>query len=684
MEEYAFLKDLTVVMIVAGLVTVVFHKLKQPAVLGYLLAGVIVGPNTPPGTYISDPGSIKTMAELGIIFLMFSVGLGFSLRKFMKVGAMAIVSAVLETILMVWLGFQIGKLFGWGSVDSFFLGGIIAITSSTIFVKLATDMGLLRERFAQIVLGISIGDDIMGIILIALLPTVSVAMAGGEAMTLMPILKVLGVLASFFVGVMVLGLLFVPALLRYVARFGIPEMLLITVLGLLFAVAMLSQKLGFGVALGAFLTGAIIGETSQRAQIEGLAAPIRDMFTAVFFVTAGMLIDPMLLKAHWMTVLVLAAAVIIGKMLTCGLGPFLFGQGVRTSLRVGLGMGVIGEVSFIIAQRGETLKVTSDFLYPIAVATSAVTTLIGPYLIRNTDEVAGALERTMPRPMRDMLDLYSRWVSNARSSETAVDPIRKLVRRTILQFSLNLILVATIFVIAGYATRRLLDIPRFADHEGGTKTLMWLAAMILTLPLIIATLRKTRAMAMLIAELIVTRRAAGEQAVMIRTVVTNIIVTVCTAVVGMSVLVLSSTLRPPTPVLIALIVVLIAIVALMWRSFIHVYARAQSTIAETLSQPDEPLPALDSPGGVMSDVLVSSPLNTVIIRDKTAAVGHRIRELNIRYATGASIVMIERQGAKTINPGPDYTLQPGDLVTLLGETEQIDAARVLFNAPPQD
>ena len=409
MHQTSFLQDLAIVMSVAALATIIFRQLKQPVVLGYILAGVIIGPHTPPFALIADEHAIETLAELGIIFLMFALGLEFSLRKLRQVGATAFIAASLEILLMLLAGYGLGRAFGWNTMDSVFLGAILSISSTTIIIKALEGLGKTRERFASLIFGILIVEDILAIVLIALLS--GFARTGEvEAQTIgMTILS----LRSFLGILLVAGLIVVPRLLNYVARFKSDEMLLITVVGLCFGISLVTVKLGYSVALGAFLIGAIIAEARQIYKIETLMHPVRDLFSAVFFVSIGMLIDPALLAKYALPIFVITIVVVLGKVFTCALGSFVAGNDMRTSLRVGMGLAQIGEFSFIIASLGLTLKVTSDFIYPIAVAVSSLTTLLTPYLIKSSDGLVEWFDRVAPRPLFQAIDAYSERVGSS-------------------------------------------------------------------------------------------------------------------------------------------------------------------------------------------------------------------------------------------------------------------------------
>lgn len=398
-----FIQDLAVIMLIAGVITIIFHRLKQPVVLGYILAGVIIGPHTPPFSLIHNEQVIDTLATLGIVFLMFSLGLEFNLRKLKKVGISSTITAFLEIGVMLWLGYTIGNMFGWSHNDAIFLGGILAISSTTIIIKALNGLGLKKETFVQNIFGILIFEDILGIVILAILSGI----ASTDGVSVGNMFLIVGKLSLFIIISLVIGILTVPKLLSYVLKFQSNEMLLITVLGLCFGFCLLVMKLHYSIALGAFMIGAIIAEARELEKIEQLIFPLRDMFSAIFFVSVGLLLDPKILIDYPLPILVITLAVIFGKIISCTIGMFLVGKDGHTSLRVGMGLAQIGEFSFIIATLGISLNVTSEFLFPIAVAVSVITTFLTPYLIRYSDTVASTLNNIMPRPLANFLNSYT-------------------------------------------------------------------------------------------------------------------------------------------------------------------------------------------------------------------------------------------------------------------------------------
>ena len=671
MHGVAFLEDLAVVMIVAALVTVLFHKLKQPVVLGYILAGVIIGPHSLPFPRINDEKSIKTLAELGVIFLMFSLGLEFRLRKLKKVGATAGIAATLEILLMFWVGYEIGLLFGWGQMNSVFLGAMLSISSTTIIVKALGELGKTKEHFAQLIFGILIVEDILAIVMIALLS--GLALSG--TLQTGAVLGTVARLSIFLVVALVVGLLTVPRLLGWVGRFKSNEVLLVTVLGLCFGFSLLADKLGYSIALGAFVIGAVIAECREIGRIEDLMEPVRDMFSAVFFVAIGLLIQPALLLQYWLPIVVITLAVVVGKVLTCSFGAFIAGNDQRTSLRVGMGLAQIGEFSFIIAQLGLTLKVTSDFLYPVAVTVSVLTTLLTPYLIRSSDTFVNWFERSAPRNVTTSLDVYTRWVGTmmtSRSGHTA----GRFIRKWSWQIALNMLLVAGIFIAALYLREKRPELfGRVPVPQEWLDAVLWAGALLAAMPLLIASYRKLQALAMLAGEAAAQNLRHHPARGGVKNLVTTSVSIAGVVIICVILLVLSAALLPSWKIFVVLGVLVAGLTALLWRSFVKIYSKAQISLRATLEQPavftERRHPSL-------AGLLTNASLCVVTVTGGSWAAGKLIRELNLRGETGVTIVGVERAGVTTVNPGPDEEIAAGTQLLLLGQPRQLEKARALF------
>lgn len=583
MHAISFIQDLAVIMLVAGVVTILFHRFKQPVVLGYIVAGFLIGPHTPPFGLIHDEDTIKTLAELGVIFLMFCLGLEFSLRKLFKVGATAFIAAFLEIVLMIWIGFEIGRWFGWNTMDSLFLGAILAISSTTIIVKALNDLKMKNERFAQLIFGVLIVEDILGIGIIALLSGIAVSgtVSSGE------VFSTVGKLSLFMIVALVIGILLVPRLLAYVAKFESNEMLLITVLGLCFGFCLLVVKLEYSMVLGAFLIGAIMAESRQLLKIERLIEPVRDLFSAIFFVAIGLMIDPQVLIDYAWPIVVITLAVVLGKMLSCGMGAFIAGNDGRTSLRVGMGLSQIGEFSFIIAALGMTLQVTSDFLYPVAVAVSAITTLLTPYLIRAADPLSLKLAKVVPSRLARVLSLYGEWLRSIQpQGEGAM--LAAMIRRILLQVGVNLALVVAIFFSGSYFAGRIGNwFSEWVSDASQQKAVIWGAALLLSLPFLIAAYRKLKALSMLLAEMGVKPEMAGRHTQRVRRVIAEVIPLLSLLVIFLLLSALSASILPTSELLLVIAVVAAVVVALLWRWFIRVHTRMQIALLETLENSRE-------------------------------------------------------------------------------------------------
>lgn len=672
MQHASFIQDLAVVMIVAGLVTILFHRFKQPVVLGYILAGLIVGPYTPPYPLVKDIHTIETLAELGVIFLMFTLGLHFSLRQLSKVGGTAFIAASLEIAFMTGIGYGLGRVFGWGTMDSLFLGAILSISSTTIIIKALEELGMTRDKFAELIFGILIVEDILAIAMLALLS--GVATTG--SLSVRDIAITMGELSIFLVSVLVVGLLAVPRLLKYVAGFKSPEMLLITALGLCFGVSLLAVKLEYSVALGAFIIGAVIAESRESGQIQHLIEPVRDLFSAIFFVAIGMLIQPKMLLEYAGPILAITVAVVIGKVVTCSFGTLVAGNELRTSMKVGMGLAQIGEFSFIIASLGLTLGVTSGFLYPIAVTVSAITTLLTPYLIKRSDWVIDRFTRIAPQPLLDYLDVYHRSLQSAGLETPSV--ASKNLRRAGLQMTLNVILMTGVFVVANWYARHpsllALNLPSWT---GGRDTLVWLCAVLLVLPLFVAYFRKLQAVGILLAELRIKRTWSSKHVDTARVIIANTILITGTGALCLWILLVSSALLPPWPVLLALFVLVILLIRVLWRPFVQLYNTAQVALRDTLEESDAST-AHATAGQILPSLLANARLETIEVQEGIEVVGRLIRELEIRTRTGASIVGIERRGVAIVNPQPDEPIQAGDRVLLMGGVEQLAEARLLL------
>ncbi|MDI5949557.1 cation:proton antiporter [Flavobacterium yafengii] len=434
------ISDLGLILMTAAVAVLLFKKIKQPLVLGYLIAGFLAGNHFDFFPSIKDIKSVEVWAEIGVIFLLFSLGLEFSFKKLMKVGGTASITAVTQIISMVAIGYLAGQWIGWKQMDSIFLGVILSISSTTIILKTFDELGVKTQKFAGIVIGSLIVQDLVAILMMVLLSTIAVSQqfSGGEL--LQSVLKLIFFLTIWFVG----GIFFIPTLLKKAKNILTDEMLLIISLALCLMMVILAANVGFSPALGAFIMGSIIAETTQAEHIEHLVKPVKDLFGAVFFVSVGMLINPDTLTEYALPVAILTFVVIIGQSVSSTIGALLSGQPLKQSVQTGMSLSQIGEFSFIIATLGMTLNVTSDFLYPIVVAVSAVTAFTTPFMVKFSTPFSEYLEKKLPRKWIKKIERYS---ANAQSIKL-VSNWQIVVRAFLTQVIIHSVIIVAVILLS--------------------------------------------------------------------------------------------------------------------------------------------------------------------------------------------------------------------------------------------
>lgn len=395
--------DLALILICAGVMTLLFKKLKQPLVLGYVVAGFLASPHMPFTPSVMDTANIRTWADIGVIFLLFALGLEFSFKKLVKVGGTAVIAACTVIFCMIMLGIVVGMGFGWHRMDCIFLGGMIAMSSTTIIYKAFDDLGLRRKQFTGLVLSILILEDILAIVLMVMLSTMAVSnnFQGSE------MLWSVGKLLFFLILWFVVGIYAIPELLKRCRKLMNEETLLIVSLALCFGMVVIAAHTGFSAAFGAFIMGSILAETVEAESIDRLVKPVKDLFGAIFFVSVGMMVDPGMIVEYAFPILIITLTVIVGQALFGTFGVVLAGQPLKTAMQCGFSLTQIGEFAFIIASLGVSLGVTSNFLYPIVVAVSVITTFLTPYMIRLADPASNFVDRHLPVSWRRMLTRYT-------------------------------------------------------------------------------------------------------------------------------------------------------------------------------------------------------------------------------------------------------------------------------------
>ncbi|HEY6207458.1 MAG TPA: cation:proton antiporter [Gemmatimonadales bacterium] len=684
-DAHEFLKSLTIVLGVAAVTTVVFQRLRQPVVLGYIIAGLIVGPHVPI-PLVADPVVVRTLSELGVILLMFSLGLEFSLRRLAEVGPTAGLTALLETSFMIWLGFTIGRFLGWTGLESLFAGAVIAISSTTIIAQAFEERGV-TGKLRDLVLAILIAEDLIAVLLIAILTGV----ASGSGLAPGPLAATVARLAGFLVALITVGLLLVPRAMRALSRLNRRQTTLVASIGICFAVALLAQVFGYSVALGAFLAGSLIAESGEQKQVAHLVEPVRDVFAAVFFVSVGMLIDPGLVARHWLGAVALTGAVVLGKVTGVSLGAFLTGTGLRTSIQAGLSLAQIGEFSFIIAGLGLALHATRDFLYPVAVTVSAVTTLLTPWMIRGSDSIVAWVDRKLPRPLQTFAALYSSWLEELRarrSADTALARVRPLLRLLVVDAAL----IASIVVATSASIRKIVAFAQsnLGMSELGARLVVIGTALALSAPFCLGVVRVSQKLGVTLARLALPteQRKRVDFAAAPRRMLVVTFQLAAVLLVGTPLLALTQPFLPGVPAA-ALLGLLVAVLGVaFWRSATnlqgHVRAgaqvilealtaqarpRAASTESDTLEHLQQLLPGLGALAAARLD-------------PGSAAVGKTLAHLNLRGRTGATVLAVTRAEGGVIIPTADEVLRAGDVLALAGSRDAIEAAKGVFSAPP--
>ncbi|MBF0350825.1 MAG: cation:proton antiporter [SAR324 cluster bacterium] len=676
MHGITFFQDLAVIIITAGVVSVLFYRFRQPIILGYLVAGMVVGPHLLSWNMVKDEATIRSIGELGVVFLMFALGLHFSLRQLFRVGISALIVALLEISIMISLGYGAGRTFGGSPIDNLFLGAMLAISSTTIVVKTLQEYGLQKENFTKLIFAILIIEDILAIVLLVLLSGIATSGAFSMSAFGWMILK----LTMFLTGLVFIGLLTIPRTLRYLAKFRNDEILLMVSLGLCLGVALLAQKLNYSVALGSFIIGAVIGETREGGKISTLIMPLRDMFSAIFFVTVGMLIDFSVIWDNLAFIGVLISIVILGKTTGCTLGSFLVGTTPRDSLKIGVSLSQIGEFSFIIAQLGLSLGVVKPTLYPVIVAVSVVTSLTSPYLVKNSRGIGLGFGKIIPNAFQNSLVLYHEWITDIWKKDFSKQnsAVQKIVRRSIRLIAIDLLLSTTIImsiIAAGrYFQPGILQIP---EYLGGMNSVLWLISMMMVLPLLVHTFFKLRALTMIFVEMGLNELKQKAVPAFVHGTLNTTLMIVFSAVLIFWLSLVSLAILPPWPVLLVLVVVLFLTASLLLKHFNKLYTRTELRLYEVFAHhvevEAESISVADHP-------LKQANLKLVHIPEQAFVHGRLIRELAIRTQTGASLVGITRGELNLINPDPDEEIHSGDDVLILGTTQQLEACTTLLNS----
>ena len=444
--------DLALILMVAGVVTLIFKRLKQPLVLGYIVAGFLVSPNMTYTPSAVDMANVHLWADIGVMFLLFSLGLDFSFKKILKMGASPVISAITIIFCMMMLGIVVGHVFGWGKMDCIFLGGMLAMSSTTIIYKAFDDLGLRQQQFAGMVMSVLILEDILAIVMMVMLSALASGSDMGGGQLLQSVMRI----GFFLILWLVVGIFAIPLYLRRVRRLINNEVLLIVALGLCCAMAVFSTKVGFSSAFGAFIMGSILAETIEAERIEKLVEPVKNLFGAVFFVSVGMLVDPKILVEYAIPILCLVLTIIVGQSVFGTISFMLGGQSLKSAMRCGFSMAQIGEFSFIIASLGLSLGVIGDFLYPVVVAVSVITTFLTPYMIRLATPAYNKLEKHLPGKLIKSLNQLAMGNTHSQEESKWKRLLTQMTINTIVYSILSSASIAMMFAFVLPVTRKML------------------------------------------------------------------------------------------------------------------------------------------------------------------------------------------------------------------------------------
>ena len=648
------INDLALILICAGVMTLLFKKLKQPLVLGYVVAGFLASPHMPYTPSVMDTANIQTWADIGVIFLLFALGLEFSFKKIVKVGGAAIIAACTIIFCMILLGITVGTGFGWQRMDSIFLGGMIAMSSTTIIYKAFDDLGMRKKQFTGLVLSVLILEDILAIVLMVMLSTMAVRhnFEGSE------MLESIGKLLFFLILWFVVGIYLIPELLKRCRKLMSEETLLIVSLGLCFGMVVMAARTGFSAAFGAFIMGSILAETVEAESIERLVKPVKDLFGAVFFVSVGMMVDPAMIVEYALPIIVITLAVIFGQSLFGTLGVLLAGQPLKTAMQCGFSLTQIGEFAFIIASLGVSLHVTSDFLYPIVVAVSVITTFLTPYMIRFAEPASNFVDTHLPVKWKNFLLHYSSGSQTMNHESLWKKLILALTRITIVYSIVSIAVVALAF--------RFL-VPLFLEHIPG----IWgrlLAAVVIILfisPFLRAIMIKKNHSAEFVT---LWNDSRGNRAPLVATIVIRILIAV-----SFVMFVISGLFKVSVGLLLG-VAVLLVIMMILSRQLKKQSIMIERKFFQNLRYRDMRAEYMGEKKPEYAGRLLSRDLHLTDfeVPGESAWAGKTLAELNFGKKYGIHVVSILR-GRRRINiPGASVRLFPEDKIQVIGTDEELN------------
>ncbi|KHD89593.1 MAG: sodium:proton antiporter [Bdellovibrio sp. ArHS] len=655
----AMISDLALILGTAGLVTLIFKKLNQPIVLGYLVAGFLVGPKTTIFPTIVSNDSIHLWAEIGVIFLLFALGLEFSFKKLFRVGGSSSFTAILEISMMIVFGYVTGRLLGWSPMDSLFLGGILSISSTSIIIRTVEELGFKNLRFVSQVFGILVIEDLVAVLLMVLLTTVALTRDFAGTEMLGAIVKL-----SFFLSIwFVAGIFMLPSFMKKAQKLLTEETVLVVAVGLCLVMVVFASSVGFSSALGAFIMGSILAETIEGERIHHLVGPIKNLFSAVFFISVGMLIDPVVIRDNWQEVLILSAVVIVGKTFSVTIGSLLAGQTLKSSVQSGMSLAQIGEFSFIIATLGLTLKVVSEKIYPIAVSVSVVTAFTTPYMLRSSEKVYAFLEKVLPAKLIAALDSYS-MISFSMSGNREW---KEQVRAYILKVVLNSVVVVALFLLMSRVFLPFL-LERQVE-EGPAKFIALSATLILTAPFLWAlAFGRTKQF-----EILLVEQGKGSH---------NYVFLVSRIMLAVGLLGAMVAQFVPLAWAVGITLWMVVVVGyVLSHKLRDIYQWFENRFLSNLHDDVQKKHARKSNRALAP---WDAHITEFIIPPEAPYVGLPFHQLSIREKYGVTIALIERGRKRITAPGRNECLMPHDQVHVIGTDEQLLKFKAFIDAESFD
>ena len=643
------IEDLALILGAAGIVTLLFKRVKQPIVLGYILVGLLVGPNVNLFPSVVDAESIKTWADIGVIFLLFALGLEFSFKKLLKIGGSAAITGVVELICMMLLGYSLGVMLNWSMMDSIFLGGIIAISSTTIIFRAFDELGLKSQQFTGLVLGVLIIEDLVAILLMVLLSTVAVSQQFQGVPMLISMLKLLLFLSIWFIT----GIFLLPTFLKRISRLLSSETLLIISLALCLGMVVLADQFGFSAALGAFIMGSLLAETTQAHRIETLVSSVKNLFGAIFFVSVGMLIDPAVLVEYAIPVAMLTFSVLVGKTLFVTIGALFAGRPLKQAVQAGTSMAQIGEFSFIIATLGLTLNVISAQIYPIAVGVSVITTFTTPYMIRLAEPIYRSLLKVLPQRWISSLEEYS---SSSQIIESESD-WKRLLKFYVQIITINTALIIAMTVFIDYFIQPLLL--QYIKDSLITNIICALIGLVAMAPFIWALMVKKMSKSSY-AALWLDRKYSHGPLVMLEALRTLIAV----LLIGF----LISRLLGAIVAIVGTIAVMLIVGFVFRKRLQKFYGRIETRFLNNLHEKE--IFEMNNAKSHLSPW--DAHLAKYVISPHADFIGKALQDLAWREKFGINLAYIERGNAVKFAPSKNEQVFPFDTIGVIGTDEQLD------------